>query len=60
MRLTRQIAAWLARREGMELAYPGRDDPPLEPAGTLANDGTPCARPPARPTTYDRHGHSWR
>lgn len=57
--MIRWIADILARRLGMELHYPPRADPPLEPQGTLANDGTPCAMPPrGRPTTYDRHGHA--
>lgn len=49
-----RLLVWLAAREGFELHYPPRADPPLEPAGTLANDGTPCARPPMRPTVYER------
>lgn len=30
----------------MELHYPERADPPVEPQSTLANDGSPCAPPP--------------
>jgi hypothetical protein len=39
----RRLATFLAARLGMELHYPPADDPPGgEPAGTRANDGTPC------------------
>ena len=54
--MLRWLAAWLARRQGMELHYPERADPPLEAQGTNANDGTPCARAPVPPTTYRRAG----
>lgn len=50
MSVGRQLIAWYARRAwGMELHYPPRADPPLEPVGTLRNDGSPCAPPPPRP-----------
>lgn len=51
--ILQRLTAWLAGRQGLELHYPPRTDPPLEPAETLANDGTPGARPPARPTRYE-------
>lgn len=51
--MIRRLTFWLAARQGFELHYPPRADPPLEPQGTLANDGTPCGIPPrGRPTTY--------
>jgi hypothetical protein len=49
----RWFTRWLAARQGLELHYRPRRDPPIEPVGTLANDGTPCARPPSRPTRYE-------
>jgi hypothetical protein len=52
--MIRRITIWLAQRQGYELCYPERADPPLEPEGTRANDGTPCAMPSTRPTTYRR------
>lgn len=59
MRGIYRITSWLAARQGLELHYPERAEPESERAGTLANDGTPCARPPARATTFmDRHGHN--
>jgi len=54
--MLRWLAAWLARRQGMELHYLERGIRPLEPQGTNANDGTPCARAPVPPTTYRRAG----
>lgn len=45
--MIRRLIAWYAwRRWRLELCYPERADPPLEPEGTLANDGTPCAPTP--------------
>lgn len=56
--MIRRFTIWLAARQGFELHYPPRADPPLEPVGSLAQDGTPCRGPArGRPTTYDRHGH---
>jgi len=45
--MIRRLVTWYARKAwGMELHYPPRADPPLEPVGTLRDDGTPCAPPP--------------
>ncbi|HET6194115.1 MAG TPA: hypothetical protein VFE12_00105 [Acetobacteraceae bacterium] len=50
MSVGRRLVTWYARKAwGMELHYPPRADPPLEPVGTLRNDRTPCAPPPPRP-----------
>lgn len=57
--MIRRFTFWLAARQGYELHYPEAPEPETEPSETLANDGTPGAREPSRPTTYyDRHGHS--
>ena len=52
--MLRRLTMWLAARQGYELHYPEAPEPAEERQPTLANDGTPCAVPPVRPTTLRR------
>jgi len=52
--IRRALASRLAASIGMELHYPPRPEPDTERAPSNRNDGTPCARQTAPPTTIRR------